>query len=159
MFGGLALSRATPNTCPTCPAVTVNGLGVASTCACGGAPGACRLKMPTEGPLGSMKVWSPGSTPVATCAGCGAPEKPVTTASPDWRTAGACAWANPMGSTATSSATAASTELRGLLLLGLSAIEEDARPNRARAPAARRKQEKLNLCPPNFALRNRGQRS
>ena len=82
MFGGVALSSATPKTCPTCAAVTVRGIGAGITWACGGAPGACRSKTCAEGPLGSMKVWSPGSAPGATCAGCGAPEKPVTMALP-----------------------------------------------------------------------------
>ena len=44
-------------------AVTVNGLGVASTCACGGAPGAWRLKMRVDGPLGSMKSGRPDRCP------------------------------------------------------------------------------------------------
>ena len=52
MFGGVALSSATPKTCPTCAAVTVKGAGVASTWACGGAPGACRLKTLADGAVG-----------------------------------------------------------------------------------------------------------
>ncbi len=82
MFGGDALSIVTPKTWPTCAAVTVNGFGAAITCACGGAPGDCRLKTRAEGPFGSINVKSPGSWPGAICAGGGAPENPVMIALP-----------------------------------------------------------------------------
>src|SRR5579872_7604005 len=150
MFGGLALSSATPNTCPTWAAVTVNGLGVASTCACGGAPGAWRLKMRVDGPLGSMNVWSPGSVPGVTWAGCGAPEKPVTTASPDCNTAaGVCARAVLTGSTAASSAIAASAGLNHTPRIpSPNFIEEDAKRHRLRAPAVHGKLKKITVYPP-----------
>jgi hypothetical protein len=87
MLGAAALSKATANTCPTCAAVAVNGLGAVSACACGGPPALRRSITRADGPAGSMKVTATGSTPCGAGVSIVTPEKPLTTASPSPTTA------------------------------------------------------------------------
>ena len=65
MFGGVALSSATANTWPIWPAVTVNGLGVAMSWACGGRAGRLQIDDARRGAVEIDEGLSAGSTPGA----------------------------------------------------------------------------------------------